>query len=144
PELERQERRHRGRAIAGGREDDAAWRFNTAGAKLIELNNYLTTTYSAAPATPRGLAEPLVLMLAPMCPHIAEELWHRLGHPDSLVHGPFPVADDRYLVADTAEYAIQAKGRVRSRVPVAADADGQDVRAAAPAADRVGEPLGGG
>ena len=143
-ELSQQDLRQLHRAIAGVREDYAALRFNTAGAKLIELNNYLTKTYSAAPATPRGLAEPLVLMLAPMCPHIAEELWHRLGHPDSLVHGPFPVADDRYLVADTAEYPIQVNGRVRSRVTVAADADEQTVRAAALAEDKIVETLGGG
>src|SRR5699024_1142299 len=121
-ELSQQDLKQLHRAIAGVREDYADLRFNTAGAKLIELNNYLTKTYAGAAATPRGLAEPLVLMLAPMCPHIAEELWQRLGHPDSLVHGPFPVADERYLVEDTMEYPIQVNGKVRSRVTVAADA----------------------
>src|SRR5699024_10272672 len=104
----------------------------------------LTKTYAGAAATPRGLAEPLVLMLAPMCPHIAEELWQRLGHPDSLVHGPFPVADERYLVEDTMEYPIQVNGKVRSRVTVAADADEQTVRAAVLEEEKIAAALHGG
>ena len=69
-----------------------------------------------------SVAEPLVLMMAPLTPHVAEELWSRLGHADSLAHGPFPVADERYLVAETVEYPIQVNGKVRSRVTVPADA----------------------
>ena len=55
-------------------------------------------------------------MLAPLAPHVAEELWARLGHDASLAHGPFPVADERWLVAETVEYPIQVNGKVRSRV----------------------------
>ena len=131
------------KAIAGVRDDYANLRFNTAGAKLIELNNYVTKTYSSAATTPRELAEPLVLMLAPLCPHIAEELWHRLGHPDSLVHGPFPVLDERYLTDDTVEYPIQVNGKVRSRITVAADAGKDAVQAAALADEKVAALLGG-
>ena len=76
---------------------------------------------------PRSVAEPLVLMLAPLAPHIAEELWSRLGHDASLAYGPFPVADERWLVAETVEYPIQVNGKVRSRVTVPADADGDAV-----------------
>jgi leucyl-tRNA synthetase len=130
------------RTIAGVREDYAELRFNTAGAKLIELNNYVTKTYGSASATPRALAEPLVLMLAPMCPHLAEELWHRLGHPDSLVHGPFPVPDEQYLVDETVEYPIQVNGKVRSRVVVAADADQEAIRKAALAEEKIVALLG--
>ena len=118
-------------------------RFNTAGAKLIELNNYLTKTYGSATATPRSLAEPVVLMLAPLCPHVAEELWHRLGHPDSLAHGPFPAVDERYLVEETVEYPIQVNGKVRSRITVAADADDDAVKAAALADEKVAALLDG-
>ncbi|SFA80761.1 leucyl-tRNA synthetase [Amycolatopsis marina] len=125
------------KTIAGVREDYTEMRFNTAGAKLIELNNYLTKAYGSAPATPRALAEPMVLMLAPLCPHVAEELWHRLGHPDSLVHGPFPAVDERYLVEETVEYPIQVNGKVRSRITVAADADNDTVKAAALADEKV-------
>ncbi|TKG73304.1 leucine--tRNA ligase [Prauserella endophytica] len=132
------------KTIAGVREDYAELRFNTAGAKLIELNNYVTKVYGATQATPRALAEPLVLMLAPLCPHIAEELWHRLGHPDTLVYGPFPQADEKYLVEDTVEYPIQVNGKVRSRVTVAADAGKDDVQAAALADEKIVALLAGG
>jgi leucyl-tRNA synthetase len=130
------------KAIAGVHEDYAAMRFNTAGAKLIELNNHLTKTYSSAAGTPRALVEPLVLMLAPLAPHVAEELWAKLGK-ESLIHGPFPVADERYLVADTIEYPVQVNGKVRSRVTVAADASQDDVQAVALADEKIVALTGG-
>ena len=132
------------KTIAGVRSDYVGLRFNTAGAKLIELNNHVTKTYGSAAATPRALAEPLVLMLAPLCPHIAEELWQRLGHDGSLAHGPFPEADERYLVDETVEYPIQVNGKVRSRVTVAADADDEAVRAAALGEEKIAALLDGG
>jgi leucyl-tRNA synthetase len=132
------------KAIAGVREDYAELRFNTAGAKLIELNNYLTKAYGSAAQTPRELAEPLVLMLAPMAPHLAEELWQRLGHVDSLVHGPFPVVDEKYLVEESVEYPIQVNGKVRSRITVPADADSATVQAAALADEKVAALVAGG
>ncbi|MFF5985825.1 leucine--tRNA ligase [Prauserella flavalba] len=143
-ELTDEDLRRLHKTIAGVREDYAELRFNTAGAKLIELNNYVTKVYGATQATPRGLAEPLVLMLAPLCPHIAEELWHRLGHPDTLVYGPFPHPDAKYLVEDTVEYPIQVNGKVRSRVTVAADAGKDDVQAAALADEKIVALLAGG
>ncbi|WIV59607.1 leucine--tRNA ligase [Amycolatopsis nalaikhensis] len=132
------------KTIAGVREDYAEMRFNTAGAKLIELNNHLTKVYGAAASTPRELAEPLVLMLAPLAPHMAEELWHRMGHADSLVQGPFPVVDEKYLVEDSVEYPIQVNGKVRSRVTVAASASSDEVQAAALADEKVAAMVGGG
>jgi leucyl-tRNA synthetase len=132
------------RTIAGVREDYAEMRFNTAGAKLIELNNHVTKVYGATASTPRELAEPLVLMLAPLAPHLAEELWHRLGHVDSLVQGPFPVVDEKYLVEDSVEYPIQVNGKVRSRVTVAADASREAVQAAALADEKVAALVGEG
>ncbi|MBB5854063.1 leucine--tRNA ligase [Amycolatopsis umgeniensis] len=132
------------KAIAGVREDYAELRFNTAGAKLIELNNHVTKTYGSAEATPRELVEPLVLMLAPLAPHLTEELWKRLGHADSLVHGPFPVVDEKYLVENTVEYPIQVNGKVRSRVTVPADADKDAVQAAALADEKVAALVGDG
>ena len=62
--------------------------------------------------TARAALEPLVLMVAPLAPHLAEELWRRLGHDTSLAHGPFPVADPQYLVEDTVEYPVQVNGKV--------------------------------
>ncbi len=121
------------RTIAGAGEDYAALRNNTAGAKLIEYTNHLTKHG----VTARAALEPLVLMVAPLAPHLAEELWMRLGHDDSLARGPFPAADERYLVENTVEYPVQVNGRVRGRVTVAADADGDTVEAAALAEEKV-------
>ncbi|MFD3428558.1 leucine--tRNA ligase [Nocardia fluminea] len=123
------------RTIAGVDEDLAALRDNTAGAKLIELTNHLTKNYPTG--APRAAVEPLVLMLAPLAPHIAEELWERLGHTTSLAHGPFPAADPALLVADSVEYPIQVKGKVRSRIQVPADADPASIEAAALADEKV-------
>ena len=109
------------RAIDGVRTDLPAMHYNTAVAKLIELANHLTKTYPSGGA-PRSVVEPLVLMLAPLCPHLAEELWSRLGHPDSLAFAPFPEADPALLVEDSTEYPIQVNGKVRSRVTVPAAA----------------------
>ncbi|MBO0877604.1 MAG: class I tRNA ligase family protein, partial [Pseudonocardia sp.] len=124
------------RTIAGVRADYTALHYNTAAAKLIELNNHLTKDYGPG-SVPRAVAEPLVLLLAPMCPHIAEELWSRLGHPETLAYAPFPVAEERYLVAESVEYPIQVNGKVRSRITVAADADADAVRAAALAEEKI-------
>ncbi|SUA74287.1 Leucine--tRNA ligase [Nocardia otitidiscaviarum] len=129
------------KTIAGVDDDYANLRDNTAGAKLIELTNHLTKHYPDG--APRSVAEPLVLMLAPMAPHVAEELWERLGHTTALAHGPFPVADPALLVADSVEYPIQVNGKVRSRVSVPADADNAAVQAAALADEKIAELLGG-
>lgn len=121
------------RTIAGVSDDYAALRNNTAAAKLIEYTNHLTKEGITA----RAALEPLVLMVAPLAPHLAEELWLRLGHDASLARGPFPVADARYLVADTVEYPVQVNGKVRGHVTVAADADRASVETAALADEKV-------
>ncbi|MEH1011543.1 leucine--tRNA ligase [Micromonospora sp. CPCC 206060] len=115
------------RVIDGVRGDMSGIRFNTAIAKLIELTNALTKL----PATPREVAEPLVLMVAPFAPHIAEELWQKLGHSGSLAYADFPVADPALLVAESVTYPVQINGKVRGRIEVPADAAEVDVRAAA-------------
>ncbi|MGW4110668.1 leucine--tRNA ligase [Actinosynnema sp. NPDC004786] len=130
------------RTIAGVHDDYANLRYNTAGAKLIELNNHVTKHFPGG--APRVVAEPLVLMLAPLSPHVAEELWARLGHTESLAHGPFPTAAEEYLVEDTVEYPIQVNGKVKARVVVPASASSDEVRAAALADAKVAELLNGG
>ncbi|UZJ24711.1 leucine--tRNA ligase [Rhodococcus antarcticus] len=135
------------RTIAGVAEDYAALRNNTAASKLIELTNHLTKVFPDG--APRSVVEPLVLMLAPLAPHAAEELWSRLGHGGvegggSLAHGPFPVAQQQWLTADTVDYPIQVNGKVRSKITVAADASREDVQAAALADPKVVELLAGG
>ena len=75
-------------------------RFNTSIARITELNNASPRLYPDGGA-PRAVAEALVLMLAPLAPHVAEELWSRLGHPDSLAWQQFPIVDEALLVDDT-------------------------------------------
>ncbi|HEX5740074.1 MAG TPA: leucine--tRNA ligase [Pilimelia sp.] len=125
------------RTVDGVRGDYEALRFNTAAAKLIELTNELTRRG----ATPREIAEPLVLMVAPLAPHLGEELWHRLGHAGSLAYVDFPAADPALLAEETVTYPVQVDGKVRGRVEVPADAPEEAVRAAALAA--VADQLGG-
>jgi leucyl-tRNA synthetase len=117
------------RVIAGVREDMDAMRFNTAIAKLIELTNRATTV--SATGASREIVEPLVLMMSPFAPHIAEELWRRLGHDETVTYVPFPQADPALLVAATVTYPVQVNGKVRGRVEVPADASQDAVRQAA-------------
>jgi len=134
-------RRALAKAVAGVSDDYAHLRDNTAIAKLIEYTNHLTKQYPSG--APRESVEPLVLMLAPVAPHLAEELWSRLGHTGSLAHGPFPTADEKWLVEDTVEYPIQVNGKVRSRITVAADAQPDAIEAVALADDKIVDLLGG-
>jgi leucyl-tRNA synthetase len=118
------------RTVAGVRDDYANLRDNTAVAKLIEYVNYLTKAYAGASA-PRAAVEPLVLMLAPVAPHIAEEMWTRLGHEGSLAHVDFPTFEERWLVDDSVELPVQVMGKVRGRITVPVDAARDAVEAAA-------------
>jgi leucyl-tRNA synthetase len=128
--LEPAVRKHLHRVVAGVREDLDELRFNTAIAKLIELTNALTPL----PVASREAVEPLVLMLAPFAPHLAEELWQKLGHAASLTYTDFPVADPAQLVAESITYPVQVNGKVRGRVEVSPDTGEADVREAALAA----------
>ncbi|MEJ4113087.1 leucine--tRNA ligase [Corynebacterium kroppenstedtii] len=128
------------RTIAAVREDYAQLMDNTAVAKLIEYVNYVTKTYPGG--APREIVEPAVLLVAPLAPHIAEELWSRLGHVESLAHGPFPTFDEAWLVDDTIEIPIQVQGRVRSRIHVATDASREDIESAALDDAKVKEHVG--
>ncbi|OZE42088.1 MULTISPECIES: leucine--tRNA ligase [unclassified Rhodococcus (in: high G+C Gram-positive bacteria)] len=123
------------RVIDGVHADYAALRDNTAGAKLIELTNHITKAYPDG--APRGVVEPLILMLAPLAPHLSEELWSKLGHEKSLAHGPFPRVEKKWLVADTVDYPIQVNGKVRSRITVPADATKDDVEKTALADEKI-------
>jgi leucyl-tRNA synthetase len=131
------------RAIAGVRDGMATLRFNIAIARITELTNHLTQAYGADSAVPRSVVEPLVLLVAPLAPHIAEELWARLGHGQSLAWHPFPEADERWLVEDTVQVAVQVNGKVRAQVTVPADADAAALEAAARADEKVAAHLDG-
>jgi leucyl-tRNA synthetase len=85
----------------------------------------------------------LAQMLAPLCPHMGEEIWSRLGHSDSITYVPFPAPDASLLVDDTFEYPIQINGKVRARVVVPSDADQETVKAVALTDDKVLAALAG-
>jgi leucyl-tRNA synthetase len=113
------------------RADLEALHYNTAIARLIELTTHaarLAGGAAGAAGLPRALAEPLVLMTAPLAPHIAEELWSRLGHPESLAYEPFPVADPALATEDRVELPVQVNGKVRFTVEVPAGASEDPVR----------------
>ena len=133
-------RRAMHRTIAGVRSDMEGLRFNTAIAKITELNNELTRR--AGPA-PREAAGALARMLAPLAPHFAEELWHRLGGEGSVTRTAFPAADPAWLADDTVEVPVQVNGKVRGRVTIPADADEAAAVAAAVAEPNVAAHLGG-
>ncbi|MYA85187.1 MAG: class I tRNA ligase family protein, partial [Acidimicrobiaceae bacterium] len=130
------------RTIDGVRSDMEGMRFNTAIAKLTELNNELTRRGAGAP---REVAAVMVRMLAPLVPHFAEELWHRLhgGGADSVMRAEFPAADPALLVEDIIEVPVQVNGKVRGRVSIAADADEGTAVSAALAEPNVAAHVGG-
>ncbi len=94
-------------------------RFNTAIAALMVLVNDLTKES----ARPRGVVQPLLLLLAPFAPHIAEELWSQLGNAKTLAYEPWPEVDPAMLIEETMEIPVQVNGKVRGVVTVPADAD---------------------
>ncbi|MFF9074409.1 leucine--tRNA ligase [Streptomyces sp. NPDC014735] len=128
------------KAIDGVGRDMAGMRFNTAIAKVTELNNHLTKT--GGPVS-RSVAESLVLLVAPLAPHIAEELWRRLGHTGSVVHQDFPVADPAYVVDETVTCVVQVKGKVKARLEIPPTISDEELEAQALADPAVVTALGG-
>jgi leucyl-tRNA synthetase len=124
--------------IAAVRRDFGLLRFNTAIARLMELVTVAARLSArgggggagGGGGLPRALAEPLVLMIAPLAPHIAEELWAKLGHPASVAYAPFPVADPALAQAAVVTVPVQVNGRTRFRIEVAAESDAAAVEAA--------------
>ncbi|MYU55209.1 MULTISPECIES: leucine--tRNA ligase [Streptomyces] len=128
------------KAIDGVTQDLANLRFNTAIAKITELNNHLTKV--GGPVS-RTVAEQLVLLIAPLAPHVAEELWRKLGHTGTIVHADFPVADPAYVVDETVTCVVQIKGKVKARLEVAPSISDADLETAALAEPAVVAALGG-
>ena len=77
--------------------------------------------------TKRAILEPLVIVLAPFAPHIAEELWHELGHDTTVCDAQWPAYDEKYLVENTANYAISFNGKVRFNLALPADMPKEEV-----------------
>jgi leucyl-tRNA synthetase len=136
-------RRELHRAIAGVADDMASLRFNTAIAKLIELNNALTAHANTSGSSPREVVEPLVQMLSPLCPHLADEMWERLGRREVLAFHPFPVADPAMLASDTVEVPVQVNGKVRSRITVPVGTTKDELAQLAMADEKVAAHLDG-
>jgi leucyl-tRNA synthetase len=118
-------------------------RYNVAIARLTELNNAVTRHVRERGAAPREVVEPLVLMVAPLAPHLAAELWERLGHQDPLDDVAFPTADPEALATAAVVLPVTVDGRRRGEITVGPDADEEEVRRAAlalgPVARLVGE-----
>jgi leucyl-tRNA synthetase len=127
------------RAIDGVRKDMEALRFNTAIAKLIELNNHLTKRDAPVP---REAAEPLIQLLLPFAPHIAEELWARLGHAESVTFSSLPEADPALLAEETVVCVVQVAGKLRDRLEVPVSISEDELRERALASQGVRRALG--
>jgi leucyl-tRNA synthetase len=108
-------------------------RFNTAVSAMMILTRRLA---EQTPAPRRGV-EALLLLLAPFAPHLAEELWQRLGHAASLAYEPWPAFDEELCRDEVVEIAVQVNGRVRGRIKIAPDAPEDEARRAAEAEPNV-------
>jgi leucyl-tRNA synthetase len=120
-------------------EDLDGMRFNTAIAAMMEFSNHLTKMEPR----PRSAIDPFVLLLSPFAPHLAEELWHALGHPATLAYEPWPSYDEALTRHDEIEVPVQVNGKLRSKVTVPADADQKALETAALADERIQELLAG-
>jgi leucyl-tRNA synthetase len=128
------------RTIRQVTEDMAHLRFNTAVARLFELNNALVPLEHI----PRVVSEALVRILAPLAPHIAEELWERLGHEPSISAAAWPEYDEALARQQTVTLVVQVNGRVRDRIEVAPDISEAAARDLALASERVRSHFDGG
>ncbi|MEW4569836.1 leucine--tRNA ligase [Tautonia sp. JC769] len=107
------------RAVAGVTDDLDAMRFNTAISKLMEFVNVFT----GRDVRPKGAMETFTLLLAPMAPHLGEELWQVLGHDQTLSYEPWPTFDPALLVDTEVEIPVQINGKIKTRLVVPAQAD---------------------
>ncbi len=131
------------RAIERVGEDIARFHPNTCVSSLMEFMNSAYAWWALPPserpassALGRHVAERFTQLLAPMAPHVAEELWEKLGHSQSVFHSAWPAADPRALVRATFELVVQINGKVRARMPARTGASEEDIRALALADDR--------
>ena len=127
------------KTVAAVTDDFDRMSFNTAISRLMEFTNAFTGT----DVRPRSAMETFTLLLAPLAPHAAEELWQILGHDGTLAYEPWPTFDPALLKDDEVEVPVQINGKLRGRVTVAADADRETLEAAARADERVAALLNG-
>jgi leucyl-tRNA synthetase len=121
--------------IAKVTEDIAALRYNTAIAAMME---YLNLVREGGRRANRGEVEPLVPLIAPFAPHLAEELWERFGNKGSIfARATWPSYDPAKTLTDTVEFVVQVNGKVRARMPMPRGISQEDAQAAALADDNV-------
>jgi leucyl-tRNA synthetase len=120
-------------------EDTDTLAFNTAVSTMMEFVNAVTAQEKRS----RALLEPFVLVLAPYAPHLAEELWERLGHKESLAREPWPKYDPALLIEKTVTIILQINGKLRDRIEAPAKASQAELEKLALANDRVKEFLTG-
>jgi leucyl-tRNA synthetase len=120
-------------------EDTDTLAFNTAVSTMMEFVNAVT----AQEKRPRNLLEPFVLILSPYAPHLAEELWERLGHKESLAYESWPKYDKALLVESTVTVVLQVNGKLRDRIEAPAKASQAELEKLALANPRVQEHLTG-
>ncbi|MCG0313897.1 MAG: leucine--tRNA ligase, partial [Calditerricola sp.] len=123
---------------------DKRYQFNTAVSAIMELVNAISAYPEGADrGTLAEAIEKTIVLLAPFAPHIAEELWHRIGHADSVHAQPWPTWDEAALAADEVEIVVQVNGKVRDRVVVPANASREEIEAAVLAQEKVKAHLAG-
>jgi leucyl-tRNA synthetase len=128
------------RAIKEVGDDYAELHFNTALSKLMELTNALGAARDAGLASTDAYAEAvdaLLLLLAPMAPHIAEELWSRRGRPYSIHQQAWPDFDPALVATDMLELPVQVDGKLRDRLVVPAGTEPEEIQRLALASERV-------
>jgi leucyl-tRNA synthetase len=120
-------------------EDIEQFKFNTAIGQIFEFVNALTPMSKR----PREVLDPFVLIVSPFAPHLAEELWSRLGHAESLAYQPWPTWDEALARDEEVEIAVQILGKVRSKITMPADADDASLESAALADERIRQLIEG-
>ena len=113
--------------------------FNTAISQMMIFINHL----SKQEIRPKSVVEKFILILAPFAPHIAEELWERLGHTESLAYEPWPKYDKELIKEKEIELAVQVNGKIKDRIVVAADADEEQIKQKALASEKVKKAMAG-
>ncbi|HEY7930062.1 MAG TPA: class I tRNA ligase family protein, partial [Steroidobacteraceae bacterium] len=120
--------------------------FNTAIAASMELLNTVgrfDDLSDLGRAARHETLEVITLMLSPIVPHVAHELWRALGHDRAVVDEPWPAVDEAALIQESVEFVVQVNGKLRGRVRVLAGADEAAIREAALADDHVMKFVGG-
>ncbi len=120
-------------------DDIERFNFNTAISAMMIFVNHL----SKQAVKPKLVVERFVLILSPFAPHIAEELWQRLGHADSLSCESWPEYDRELVKEKEIELAVQVNGKIKDRIVVAASADDEQIKAEALVSAKVNVAMGG-